>query len=43
VKLSEDEIARRRKNWKPLSKNPTGYLARYCAQVGSAAVGAVFE
>jgi len=42
VKLSDDEIARRRKDWKPLSKNSTGYLARYAAQVGSAAEGAVF-
>jgi dihydroxy-acid dehydratase len=43
VKLSEEEIEKRRKNWKPLSKNPTGYLARYAAQVGSAASGAVFN
>jgi dihydroxy-acid dehydratase len=42
VKLSEEEIAQRRKNWQPLSKNPSGYLARYAAQVGSAACGAVF-
>jgi dihydroxy-acid dehydratase len=48
VKLSDEEINERRKNWKPLSKNPTGcqargYLARYAAQVGSAATGAVFN
>jgi dihydroxy-acid dehydratase len=48
VKLSGEEIEKRRKNWKPLSKNPTGcqargYLARYAAQVGSAASGAVFN
>jgi len=42
VKISDEEIERRRKNWKPLSKNPVGYLARYAAQVGSAASGAVF-
>jgi len=42
VKISEDEIARRKKDWKPLSKTHTGYLARYAAQVGSAAQGAVF-
>jgi dihydroxy-acid dehydratase len=42
VKISEEEIARRRENWKPLSKKSTGYLARYAAQVGSAASGAVF-
>ncbi|WP_461255722.1 dihydroxy-acid dehydratase [Treponema sp. R80B11-R83G3] len=43
VKISEEEIARRRKDWKPLSKNNVGYLARYSAQVGSAAQGAVFN
>jgi len=42
VKISEEEIARRRKNWQPVSKTHTGYLARYAAQVGSAAQGAVF-
>jgi len=42
VKISDEEIEKRRKNWKPLSKNPVGYLARYAAQVGSAASGAVF-
>jgi len=48
VKISAEEIAQRRKNWKPLSKTHTdcqarGYLARYAAQVGSAAQGAVFN
>jgi len=43
VKISEEEIVRRRKDWKPLSKTNTGYLARYAAQVGSAAHGAVFN
>jgi len=43
VKISEEEIARRRKDWKPLSKNNVGYLARYAEQVGSAAQGAVFN
>jgi dihydroxy-acid dehydratase len=43
VKISDEEIARRRKDWKPLSKTNTGYLARYAAQVGSAAHGAVFN
>jgi dihydroxy-acid dehydratase len=43
VKISEEEIARRRKNWQPVSKTHTGYLARYAAQVGSAAQGAVFN
>ncbi|MDR2576151.1 MAG: dihydroxy-acid dehydratase [Treponema sp.] len=43
VKISEEEIEKRRKDWKPLSKTHTGYLARYAAQVGSAASGAVFN
>jgi len=43
VKISEEEIARRKKSWKPFSKTHTGYLARYAAQVGSAAQGAVFS
>jgi len=43
VKISEEEIARRRKDWQPVSKTHTGYLARYAAQVGSAAQGAVFN
>jgi len=42
VKISDEEIARRRKNWQPVSRTYTGYLARYAAQVGSAAQGAVF-
>jgi dihydroxy-acid dehydratase len=48
VKISDEEIEKRRKNMKPLSKSLTGcqargYLARYAAQVGSAATGAVFN
>jgi dihydroxy-acid dehydratase len=44
VKLDEDEITRRRRNWKPLPPKVTsGYLARYAKQVGSAAGGAVFK
>jgi dihydroxy-acid dehydratase len=43
VKISDEEIALRRKNWRPVSKTYTGYLARYAAQVGSAAQGAVFD
>jgi dihydroxy-acid dehydratase len=43
VKISEEEIARRRKSWQPVPKTVTGYLARYAAQVGSAAQGAVFD
>jgi dihydroxy-acid dehydratase len=42
--LGEDEIARRRKDWKPLPpKVKSGYLARYAKQVSSAASGAVFS
>lgn len=44
VKLSDDELAERRKNWQPLPpKVTTGYLARYAKQVTSAATGAVFK
>ena len=44
VKLSEDEIAERRKNLRPpLPKVSSGYLARYARQVSSAASGAVFK
>ncbi|GHT53295.1 hypothetical protein FACS1894106_3980 [Spirochaetia bacterium] len=44
VKLSDDELTERRKNWQPLPpKVTTGYLARYAKQVTSAATGAVFR
>jgi dihydroxy-acid dehydratase len=44
VKLTDDELAERRKNWRPLPpKVTTGYLARYAKQVTSAATGAVFK
>jgi len=44
LKVSEDELAARRKTWKPLpAKITTGYLARYARQVSSAAQGAVVE
>jgi dihydroxy-acid dehydratase len=40
--VSEDELERRRRSWQPLPpKVAGGYLARYAAQVGSAAEGAV--
>jgi dihydroxy-acid dehydratase len=43
VKLSDEELARRRSVWVPLPpKVNHGYLARYARQVGSAAGGAVF-
>ncbi|MDR0638429.1 MAG: dihydroxy-acid dehydratase [Spirochaetaceae bacterium] len=44
LKVSEEELAKRRAVWKPLPpKVTTGYLARYAKQVGSAAGGAVFS
>jgi dihydroxy-acid dehydratase len=42
VKLSDDELARRRKEWKPRENDATsGYLWKYAQQVGSAVNGAV--
>ena len=41
LRLSEEEIAGRLKNFKPLEKPVDGYLKRYRAQVTSAAKGAV--
>ena len=44
LRVSEQELARRRSSWRPLPpKVPTGYLARYAQQVSSAARGAVME
>lgn len=44
VKLSEAELAERRKNWVcPPPKVKSGYLARYAALVSSAATGAVLK
>ncbi len=44
LKVSEDEMARRRAEWrKPAAKVATGYLARYAALVTSAATGAVLK
>ena len=42
--VSEEELAERKKNWKP--KKPeitTGYLARYASLVTSAERGAILE
>jgi len=40
--VPEDEIKRRRSEWKPPAPNITeGYLARYAMMVSSAAEGAV--
>ena len=44
VKLSDEELAKRRKNWVcPPPKVKSGYLARYAALVTSAATGAVLK
>jgi dihydroxy-acid dehydratase len=44
VKLSAEELARRRAAWKPLPpKVSQGYLARYAKLVTSASTGAVFQ
>ncbi|MCL4534009.1 MAG: dihydroxy-acid dehydratase [Bacteroidetes bacterium] len=44
VKLSDEELARRRASWKPLPPKVTsGYLARYARLVGSGAAGAVLN
>ena len=44
VKLSDEEIAERRKNFKPLEpKVKEGYLARYAKLVSSAAEGAILK
>jgi dihydroxy-acid dehydratase len=43
VKAGEEELARRKAEWKPSApKVTTGYLARYARLVSSAATGAVF-
>ncbi|HVT55626.1 MAG TPA: dihydroxy-acid dehydratase, partial [Xanthobacteraceae bacterium] len=42
VKLSADELAKRKKDWKPReSKFQSGYLWKYAQQVGPAVDGAV--
>jgi dihydroxy-acid dehydratase len=44
VRLSEEDLAKRRLTWKPLPpKVTTGYLARYARLVDSAASGAIFK
>lgn len=43
LRVSDEEIAERRKNFTPLVKPATGYLARYRASVTSASEGAVFR
>ncbi len=43
LRVSEEEIENRRKNFKPPVKLVSGYLARYRASVTSASEGAVFK
>ncbi|MCI5588239.1 MAG: dihydroxy-acid dehydratase [Lachnospiraceae bacterium] len=44
VKVSDEELARRKENWKPVEpKVKTGYLARYASMVTSADKGAILE
>ena len=44
MKVSEEELAKRRANWKPKeSADMTGYLARYASMVTSADKGAILE
>ena len=42
VKLSDEEIARRKAELKPYEPNVKGYLKRYAAHVSSAASGAIY-
>ena len=42
--VSEEELAKRRENWKPREpKVKTGYLARYAAMVTSGNRGAILD
>jgi len=44
LRVSADELQKRRRRWRPLPPKVTGgYLARYAAQVSSAARGAVMQ
>lgn len=43
LRVSEEEIAKRRKKFTPVIKSASGYLARYRACVTSASEGAVFK
>ena len=43
MKVSDEELARRRANWTPKSKEVTGYLKRYAALVTSADKGAILK
>ncbi|MCK5232469.1 MAG: dihydroxy-acid dehydratase, partial [Desulfobulbaceae bacterium] len=42
--VSEDELAKRKKEWQPRPPNiTTGYAARYARQVSSGSTGAVVK
>jgi dihydroxyacid dehydratase/phosphogluconate dehydratase len=43
LEVPDDELARRRKALKPKTRDLSGYLKRYAAQVGAADIGAVLE
>jgi len=43
VRLSPEEMERRREGWQPLTKVTKGYLARYAAMVTSASTGAILQ
>ena len=44
VKLTDEEIRNRLKDWKPIERGiPSGYMRRYVKLVSSAAKGAVLE
>ena len=43
VRISDEELAKRKENWKTPEKELTGYIKRYAKMVQSSAVGAVFD
>jgi dihydroxy-acid dehydratase len=43
LNVSEEVLAERRKKWKPVLPQASGYLARYARLVSSASKGAVLE
>ncbi len=43
VRISDEEFEERKKNWKPVEKPVSGYLARYRELVTSATTGAVLQ
>ena len=43
VRVSEQELAERKKRWKAPEKELTGYIKRYAQHVTSGSRGAVFE